>query len=711
MHPLLQRLRDSVKGRAPIRKPEVDLFLGNDREIGRSERSQEKRVGITPDQVRDLRDFLSGLGVRLHVFVLQGAGQRAGYPDSAYAEVGAEIVAENEVEHHDRPPDVVHALKEPSSWESRLPGPFCRIGALHSGNFGEGSGLARLLLTGDVAIFDGSHVGAPEAYRIPIRGRMSEFAGEIAAEWVAEHVRERKVQGHVVVVGGGRAGLRAAELVAREPYVLAVRLFEVQARCEAVRALVRGLPESGRPVTGEQADKIDVCALEGRDDPRLLAALDDPCVGVVFAVARPGERAPKVVHVSQLERRLPKGAVLVDISIDERGAIFDPGVSSRWVAEDIIAHLKRKLGAAGLVYRAQENMPRSRAREASAAHGEAVLPYLATLLYLAAVEAGPAGVRARLRRLEPRSEGADPRDARKVPDEVLLAALEQDLRNGLAFHTRGGGAEPRRLIVDDVVADRTNVLAFLLEHKRPFECRMPTRAAALERARQEQALEALQVLPKGIRRSLEAAYHHDVPCTLVAHPGLDGTSTEDAARALGSDRRHVLKALVFQRQDESLFVALCAGDRHVDDARLSALCGASAIELADETRVIAHTDHAPGALPVLRLSELLPGQVYVSAEVFELDHVFGSAGSEFFGLKFAPQALRVLAGPGQLEGRVAPFTLPRSRLLEYESHVRERLAQLEKALHRDEPERAERALRALQHLLHVETPAEPRKAR
>src|SRR4029079_15948340 len=103
-----------------------------------------------------------------------------GFSDADFVAAGAEILTEGEIAWHDGPPDVVHALKEPSRYEAQVPGPSCRIGALHTGDFHSEGGLAGLLRKRNVAIFDGSHVGAPDVFRIPIRGGLWRLAGERA---------------------------------------------------------------------------------------------------------------------------------------------------------------------------------------------------------------------------------------------------------------------------------------------------------------------------------------------------------------------------------------------------------------------------------------------------------------------------------------------------------------------------------------------------
>jgi alanine dehydrogenase len=455
MHETLARLSRSIahrEGPANQRvwqKRHVELVLGSDREIGRKPSlkgqggsTQERRVGITPDQVADLRAMFKGLDLRLSVLVLERAGARAGYADADYVHAGAEILGRDELVWHDGPPDVVHALKEPSAYEADLPGPFLRIGALHSGDFHEHSGFSRLLEKGNVTVFDGSNIGAPAAFRIPIRGRMSVFAGEIAAEWVGEHLGQRALHGHVVVAGGGYAGRACVRKLLASGSVTKVTILENQrdpARVDAVRSEFAG------------DVRVGVAGIAGVDDAA-LAGLLQGAVGLVFAVAAPKGRAPHVLTLPTLNQ-LDPAALVVDISIDERGAILDANADPDWPSERLIPHFEAALRPRR--YRAITNMPRAYPFEASAAHGEAILPYLATLLYLAAREGGAEGVTRHLRTVAVDRGGPDPL---RVAEPELLPALIQDLRNGMAVHPT-----PKGLALADSIpsADRAQIVAFL----------------------------------------------------------------------------------------------------------------------------------------------------------------------------------------------------------------------------------------------------------
>ncbi|HEX4960599.1 MAG TPA: YbaK/EbsC family protein [Thermoanaerobaculia bacterium] len=680
MNDLLDALKTSILQHHPLRVPKkhrVELLLGNDREIGRETHSQEKRVGITPAQVEELRGFFDDLRLELSVLVMQGAGQRAGFSDADYVTAGAEILTVEELEAHDGPPDVVHALKEPSRYERTIPGPFCRIGALHTGDFHTEGGLAGLLKKRNVAIFDGSHTGAPDAFRIPIRGGMSIFAGEIAAEWVQDHLRHRHAAGRVVVVGAGNAGKAALRKLAAAPEVTEVHLIdsaENPARLDQIRAELADVP------------KAKVEGITGTDHPHLLHSLDE-AVAVVFAVARPREAAPKVVHVNSLKQRLADNAIVVDISIDEKGAIHDPEIRKTWPLDRIIEHLARSLAASrNRVYRALANMPRAYPRQASMAHGEAVLPYLATLLFLAAREGGAEGA---IRQLTGRNVDGRSQDPKKAEPPKVLDALVQDLRNGMAFYPHSG-PHGGRLAVAATVADRASVFEYLYRQEIPFEFSAPATPVRNDRDREREKM-AFNAFPGPIRDCLAYALERGVHFTVISHPGIDGTRTENAERALGVGTEKVLKCLVF-RAGERFVAAICTGRKHVQEERLRELTGEREVRLASPDEVLKATGHTKGGVPAVEVFSTVSA-VYVDEAVMRLDAVYGSAGTEFAGLRIAPSALKRL---GAIVARITPED---GRLRESEPRVRRLLKEIEHALEEDDDGAARFAVASLQHLL------------
>ncbi len=633
----LARLEACIKeaGVPRWKKRTVELLLGTDREIGKGDHALEKRVGITPAQVGELRRFCDVLELGLSVLVMRGAGVRAGYADSHYIEAGAEIITREELVYHDGPPDVVHALKEPSAYESEIPGPFCRIGALHAGDFHQGSGIARLLGNRAVMIFDGSSIGAAGTYRIPIRGCMSDFAGRVAGQWTVEHLERHALEGRVLVVGGGRAGTAAARRLLACSNVREIHLFDDARnpeRLEEIRAAFA--PEHGR---------VSVLGSSGRDDATFLDSLDG-AVGTIFAVARPGARTPKIVHLENVKRLPCRGSIVVDISIDEGGAIMDPNIRQTWTHERIIPHLEDEL--AEHKYQAIANMPRAHPKVASEVHGEVILPYLATLLVLAGREGGPDGL---VEYLLQRSLMADNPGPDEVAQIEVLDALAQDLRNGMAFYSRRldhdrelpDGA--RRIVVEDFVPNRRTVFGFLFRQNIPFELSIRPWLEAAGDDGAAKAKAAFELLAAPIRETLDFAVDNAIDGTVIFHPDIDGTRSAAAARALGVEASDVINCMILSRDETSFLAAICEATRKISLARLKELTAASSLRWATPDEIQEITSHPPGGVPVIQVFRMVE-TVFISETVMEKPFVVGSAGTEFIGLKLEPEVLRRLGG-------------------------------------------------------------------
>jgi alanine dehydrogenase len=382
------------------------LLLGTDTHIEEGTPNHESRVAVVPEQVAALRAWLAEAGVECTVLVVAGAGERAGFADADFERAGARIVPEAELPSI-APPDVVHALKEPCAYEATIPGPFLRIGALHTGDtLGPENGSVQLLCSRRAcAVFDGSEIGGnafrfqnPPGFPIPIRSSMSVFAGEIAAADVVTHLDGR--EGRCVIAGGGAAGTAATDWLLRESPRARVTIMEA-------------VPQTAERLRGRYSSQPRVEIVDGSWMTREMLA---GAGAVILAVFTSADEAPKVVGLSELAH-LAEGARIIDISIDEGGAI-DEGKNKA----ELIAALGR-----GYSYEATKNLPTRRAPEASRAHGNAVLPYLGVLLHLSATQGGGANALAHLDPRLPQMPHA------VAPPDDLFSALVQDLRQGTAF--------------------------------------------------------------------------------------------------------------------------------------------------------------------------------------------------------------------------------------------------------------------------------------
>lgn len=163
--------------------------------------------------------------------------------------------------------------------------------------------------------------------RLPILAPMSRIAGNMALETAREHLG--RVPGRVVVLGAGPAGSAAAEALRRAGAEVTV-LRRATATPEAVEAAA-------------------------------LAA--DLVVGAVFVAGSP---TPKLLPRA-LVRRMKRGAMIVDISIEEGGV----AETSRKTRHDAPVYVEE-----GVIHYCVGNMPAARPKEASAAISEAALPYV-----------------------------------------------------------------------------------------------------------------------------------------------------------------------------------------------------------------------------------------------------------------------------------------------------------------------------------------------
>lgn len=295
--------------------------------IPRETKEGETRVALEPAAVASL--VADGHELRVE----RGAGEAVGHRDEAYAAAGAVVV--HAAEAWDA--ELVVKVKEVQPADL----PHVRAGrAIFGFQHLPGEPERTRALAGRKATAIAFEMVRDALGGYPLLAPMSRIAGRMAID-VAERHRGAPAA-RVLVLGAGHAGIAAArEALARGGSALV--LTRSQRSCDAARA--EGL--EARLATPEAIER------------EALAA--DVVVGAVFIPATP---TPKLLPRG-LVRRMRRGAMIVDVSIDAGG-----------VAETSRAttHEEPVYEAEGIIHYAVPNMPAALPREGAAALSAAVLP-------------------------------------------------------------------------------------------------------------------------------------------------------------------------------------------------------------------------------------------------------------------------------------------------------------------------------------------------
>jgi alanine dehydrogenase len=297
--------------------------------VPRETREGEKRVALLPQAVQAL------VQERHEVRVQADAGEGIGLTDADYERAGATVVNAFDAWSS----DLIVKVKEMQDTDFRVAPPGRTIFSFHH-LVHEAARTRALAGRGDTAIaFE--EVETREGLR-PMLAPMSIIAGRMAVDVATKllgHAPER-----VLVLGGGHAGMSAARSASRARGRVTV-LTRTEKSVEAVR-------EQG--FTAAQAT------------PENVAAEAVECDLVVGAVFRGGEPTPKLIP-RKLLRRMRKGSVLVDISIEE-GGIAETSRATSHARPTYIEH--------DIIHYCVPNMPAAVPSEGSTAISVAALPFV-----------------------------------------------------------------------------------------------------------------------------------------------------------------------------------------------------------------------------------------------------------------------------------------------------------------------------------------------
>jgi alanine dehydrogenase len=320
--------------------------------VPKETKTHEYRVGMTPASVRELVHH----GHR--VMVEHDAGDGIACDDAMYQAAGAVVVADAAEVFAEA--ELLVKVKEPQPHECEM----LRQGQvlftyLHLAADPEQTGM--LCDSGCVAI---AYETVTDRFGgLPLLAPMSEVAGRMAVQ-AGAHYLEKEQGGRgvllggvpgvevasVVIIGGGVVGANAARMA-----------MGLEARVTVIDRSLRRLGELDMqfgPTLNTIFSTVDAIESHVRD-----ADL------VIGAVLVPGAAAPKLVTEAMV-RKMRRGAVLVDVAIDQ-GGCFETSRPTTHAEPIYVEH--------GVVHYCVTNMPGAVARTSAFALNNATLPFVLAL--------------------------------------------------------------------------------------------------------------------------------------------------------------------------------------------------------------------------------------------------------------------------------------------------------------------------------------------
>jgi alanine dehydrogenase len=315
-------------------------------------KTDEHRVGLTPAGVRELTS-------RGHTVLVQaGAGNGSAIDDADYAEQGATIVVDAETVFEDA--DLVVKVKEPQPVEvARLRSGQTLFTYLHLAPDAE---LTSGLIESGVTSIAYETVTDARG-RLPLLAPMSEVAGKLATQAGAYALH--KYSGGRGILLGGVAGVAAAKVMVIGGGVVGTNAARIAIGMGADVTIYDRSIDRLRELEQTLGGRADTCFASTLDVEQGLRAADL----IIGAVLVHGAKAPYVIRKDQLPQ-LKRGAVLVDVSIDQ-GGCFETSRPT--------THTEPTYEIDGIVHYCVANMPGAVPITSTRALTNATLPYVLKL--------------------------------------------------------------------------------------------------------------------------------------------------------------------------------------------------------------------------------------------------------------------------------------------------------------------------------------------
>lgn len=324
------------------------MIVGVPKEI----KNHEYRVGMTPSSVRELTS-------RGHqVLVQKNAGGEIGLSDEQYLAVGAELV-ETAKEIFERA-EMIVKVKEPQPVECAMlrPGQILYT-YLHLAPDPEQT--AALVKSGAICIAYETITGANGG--LPLLAPMSEVAGRMSIQAGAAHLEKSK--GGMGLLLGGVPGVAPAHIVIIGAGVVGTNAMQMAVGTGARVTVLDKSVDRLRQLDLVYGNRISTVYSNAQSIEEAVLSADLVIGGVLV----PGAAAPKLVS-RDLISRMKKGAVVVDVAIDQ-GGCFETSHAT--------THAEPTYVVDGVIHYCVANMPGAVARTSTFALNNATVGHAIAL--------------------------------------------------------------------------------------------------------------------------------------------------------------------------------------------------------------------------------------------------------------------------------------------------------------------------------------------
>ena len=315
-------------------------------------KSQENRIGLTPDSVK----ILTSNGHE--VLVENNGGFEAGFDNDQYKKAGAKIV--NKAEDIFNDAEIIVKVKEPLNNEIKMIREnqivFTYLHLAAAKELTEGLVKSKSVCIAYETVTDNNG-------RLPLLAPMSAVAGRMSIQ-AGAHSLEKNQKGRglllggapgadpatVVILGGGVVGENAA-LIATG---MKSKVYIVDKSIKRLDELKEIFGDSIIPKVSEKTD---------------LKKLISECDLLIGGVLIPGAEAPKLVTKDML-KLMKRGSVIVDVAIDQGGCVETSKPTT---------HANPTYIVNDIVHYCVANMPGGVPRTSTIALNKATLPFLSKL--------------------------------------------------------------------------------------------------------------------------------------------------------------------------------------------------------------------------------------------------------------------------------------------------------------------------------------------